>query len=68
MKKRTFWIVLVLGDVQPERRGPYKTDKHRLRAARRFHNAAPWLNGILRLNIGCNGVPALDAFSNRELR
>lgn len=34
MKK--FYLLIVWFDVEPQLRGPYKTEKHRLAAARRF--------------------------------
>lgn len=60
-----YFLLHTYGDVEPSIYGPYKSDKHRVRAARRLRKKYPE-DGIYRINATGNGLSA-EAFGATEL-
>lgn len=62
-----YYIIINFGDVSPELRGPYKTETHRVRAARRYKKADPGEhNALMRLTVH-GDRPVVDSFFGYEL-
>lgn len=63
------YLVVVVGDVDPYLKGPFKSDATRLAAARRYRKEEDGdLNdGMYRLDIDAKGRPTIGAFSGGEV-
>ena len=63
----SLWLIIVEGDVEPIKHGPFDTDEERLAAARAHRHTDDDLHdGIYRLDI-VDGIPMVDSFSGGEL-
>jgi hypothetical protein len=59
------FLVLTIGDVEPEIHGPYDNEGIRNEAAKDFRREDPEKdNGIFPLDIEDDGTPHIDSYSN----
>lgn len=61
MARTDSYLIIIIGDVQPFIRGPYKSEKHRDIAAKSA--GLKYKNGIFKLDI-TNGKPNMEAYSH----
>ena len=59
----TYWLIIIIGDVAPSLRGPFKTEKMRNTYAKAYRSDDPEMkDGIYKLTIDKN-VPIVNTYS-----
>lgn len=61
------FLLVMVGDVDPEMRGPFKSDDERLAAARAYRAEEGEDDGLYRLNVSFNGKPEVSPFFGDEM-
>jgi hypothetical protein len=61
------YLVVIWGDVEPQLRGPFKSDSTRLAAARKYRRDEGDDDGLYRLDIDAKGRPQIGVFTGSEL-
>lgn len=61
------YLLVVVGDVEPELMGPYKSDALRLQAARTWRQEKGDEDGIFRIDVGPYSSLNVRSFSGAEL-
>lgn len=61
------FLLVMVGDVEPEIRGPFKTDEERLAAAREYRAEEGMDDGLYRLNVRFNGATEVSPFFGDEM-
>lgn len=64
--RKRLYLMVVWGDVQPELRGPFKSEQHRLEYARKIRRINGDSDGIYPINV--SGTAAIGTYSNAEMR
>jgi len=64
MSGNKHYIIHVVGSIEPQLRGPYKTSQSRDLAARRLRQAKDEEDGFFSLDIDKSGKPSIDSYSN----
>jgi hypothetical protein len=62
-----FYLLVIWGDLEIEKRGPFKDDTTRLRAARKIRRINGNDDGIHWLNLSSGGRVVVGDYSGREL-
>jgi hypothetical protein len=62
-----FYLLHIVGDVDPDLHGPYPTERIRDNTARRLKRRCGDEDGLFRLDIDSAGHPSVEPYAVREL-